>query len=225
MKGARFCHRCGLPAGVAAPPSELRSAPTMSLPWVVAAIALLSLIALVAGQRFASNRPPSDTGATTSAEPPAEAIPQGARAPDISQLSPAERAMRLYDRLMTYNEAGKRDSVRFFAPMAIAAYEMLGDLDADGRYDLGRIGEISGDVKLAVAQADTILRRNPDHLLGLILAAHAARMENRAADERRFYQRLVAAEPAERKKQRPEYITHERDVVAGIGDARRTIRR
>jgi hypothetical protein len=59
----------------------------------------------------------------------------------------------------------------------------------------------------------------------LILAAHAARMENRAADERRFYQRLVAAEPAERKKQRPEYITHERDVVAGIGDAGRTIRR
>jgi hypothetical protein len=193
----------------------------MSLPWVVAAIALLSLIALVAGQRFAANRAEvADSPASAVA-----AVPQGVRAPDISQLSPAERAIRLYDRLMVYNEAGKMDSVRFFAPMAIAAYEMLGNLDLGGHYDLGRIGEITGDTKLATAEADTILRQNPNHLLGLILAAHAARLENRAADERKFFQRAIAAEPTERKKQIPEYIAHEPDIISGLDEARRTIRR
>ena len=224
IDGAHFCHRCGLPVGAPAPASDRRPGQTFSLPWIVAAIALLALVALVAGQRFAANRADA-TPAQASLDPPAEATPQTTRAPDISQLSPKERAMKLYDRLMSYSEAGKRDSVRFFAPMAIAAYEMLGDLDLDGRYDLGRIGEVSGDAKLAAAEADTILRKNPNHLLGLILAARAARLDHRPVDERRYYQRLVAAEPAERQKQLAEYITHDRDLVTGLEDARRTVRR
>lgn len=224
IDGARFCHRCGLPVGASAPGSDRGSSSAFSLPWIVAAIALLALIALVAGQRFGANR--LDASAAASAtDAPAEALAQGARAPDISQLSPSQRAMKLYDRLVGYDEAGKRDSVRFFAPMAIAAYEMLGDLDLDGRYDLGRIGEISGDAKLAAAQADTILSRNRNHLLGLILAAHAARLEGRADDERRYYQRLVAAEPTERPKRVAEYITHDRDIISALDEARRTIRR
>src|SRR5258708_22477356 len=165
IDGGRFCHRCGLPAGAAAPPSEAASGSRFSLPWVVAAIALLSLVALVAGQRVGANR--LDASAAASATDAPALLPPGTRAPDISQLSPAERAMRLYDRLMSLSEAGKRHSVQFFAPMAISAYEMLGDLDVDGRYDLGRIGEISGDAGLAAAEADTILRANPRHLLGL----------------------------------------------------------
>jgi hypothetical protein len=189
---------------------------------MVAAIAMLALIALVAGQRFGANR--SD-GGSVSAEAPPDPNPQVMRAPDISQLTPSERATRLYDRLMAYNEAGKQDSLRIFAPMGIAAYEMLGALDLGGRYDLGRIGEISGDVNLATAQADSILRQNPNHLLGLILAAHAARLRNRPDDERRYYQRLVAAEPTERPKQLGEYITHERDIITALDEARRTIRR
>ena len=56
IDGARFCHRCGLPVGAAAPASERASASAFSLPWIVAAIALLALIALVAGQRFGANR-------------------------------------------------------------------------------------------------------------------------------------------------------------------------
>jgi hypothetical protein len=179
------------------------------------------MISLVAGQRYAANRPqPQPSGDAI-----ADQAPLGARAPDISALTPAQRAIRLYDRLMMYNEAGKTDSVKFFAPMAIAAYEMLGDLDLDGHYDVGRIGEISGDAGLAAAEADTILRKNPNHLLGLSLAAHAAQLQNRATDERKYFQRLVAAEPAERKKQIPEYITHERDIDVAIEEARRVVRR
>ena len=224
IDGARFCHRCGLPAGAAAPASERASGSAFSLPWIVAALALVTLIALVAGQRFGANRLDASTGAAA-ADLPAAPPPKSTRAPDISQLSPAERAMRLYNRLMSLHESGKNDSVQFFAPMAIRAYEMLGALDLDGRYDLGRIGEVSGDAALAAAEADTILRADPKHLLGLVLAAHAARLAGRSDDERRYYQRLVAADPTERPKQLAEYITHERDIIGALEDARRTTRR
>ena len=192
----------------------------MSLPWIVAAITLLAFIALVAGQKFGANRTVADASlSSTSAGLPI------ARAPDISQMSPAERASRLHARVMTLAEAGKQDSARMFAPMAIAAFEMLDTLDESSRFDLGMIGFASQNAELARAHADTILRNNPNHLLGLILSARSARLVGATDDERRFYQRLVAAEPAERAAARREYLTHERDIVAALEEARRVTRR
>src|SRR5689334_6624171 len=46
--GAKFCHRCGTPAGQ---PGRAERGLSNALPWGVAAIALVALIALVAGQR------------------------------------------------------------------------------------------------------------------------------------------------------------------------------
>lgn len=218
IEGARFCHRCGLPVGAAAPPSDRKPGSAMSLPWVVAAIALLAFIALIAGQKFGANQP------VAAESVPAAEIPQG-RAPDISNMTPAERAIRLHDRVMRWKSEGKQDSVMAFAPMAMGAYEMLGNLDEDSRYDVGMIGWAANDASVASAQADTILKQNPKHLLGLILAARAAKLENREADERGFYQRLVAAEQSERATARNEYITHEPDIVAALEEARRVTRR
>jgi hypothetical protein len=218
IEGARFCHRCGLPVGAAPPPSEGKPGSAMSLPWVVAAIALLAFIALVAGQKFGANRP------VASEEQAAPEIPQ-ARAPDISSMTPAERASRLHDRIMRWKSTGRQDSVMLFAPMGMAAFEMLGDLDADSRYDLGMIGWASENAPVARAQADTILRQNPRHLLGLILGARAAKMQKREAEERSFYQRLVAAEPSERAAARNEYLIHENDINVALEEARRITRR
>ena len=189
----------------------------MSLPWVVAAIALLAFIALVAGQKFGANRPAAATEAATE-------IPQQ-RAPDISNMSPAERAIRLHERIMQWKAAGRQDSVMLFAPMGIAAFEMLGNLDADSRYDVGMIGWASDNAALAKAQADTILKQNPKHLLGLILAARAAKLSRSEADERSFYQRLLAAESAERATGRNEYLIHESDITFALDEARRVTRR
>src|SRR5688500_11870363 len=111
--GAKFCHRCGTPAGAQplAPRTALGRDP---LPWAVALIALAALIALVAGPRIGASR-----GSTLDA--PVTAIPQpgldfpapmgggggaGGRAPDISSMSPAERANRLYDRIMQLDGEG-----------------------------------------------------------------------------------------------------------------------
>lgn len=214
--GAKFCHRCGTPAGLA-PPSQT-SGLGNALPWAVAAIALVALIALAAGQRF--GRGPESSGAQPieTGQPIASGMP--GRAPDISALSPAERAERLYDRIMGAAERGRMDSVRFFLPMALQAYEALGNLSLDQRYDLGRLAEVAGDARLASSQADTILGAQPRHLLGLVLAARAARLRGDDRAERQFLERLSSAEPAERQKQLPEYLLHQNDIDIALAEWR-----
>jgi hypothetical protein len=230
--GARFCHRCGLAAG-ADPIGAATTRPAAGgrtgvdpVPWAVAAIALLAIVALVAGQNFRGAR-------GSSLDAPSNALPvpglddRGASGPmggaggdpnrartDIANMSPEERALRLYNRVMTLSEQGKRDSVVFFAPMAVTAFQMLDSLTFDQRYDMGRIGEISGIPDLAKAQADTILQRAPTHLLGLILAANAAGMRGEAAAQRQFQQRFTAARVSELAKGLPEYTAHQADIAA-----------
>jgi hypothetical protein len=224
--GARYCHRCGTPAGTATPAHA--SGLGNAMPWAVAAIALVALIALVVGQRFGGRATgTSDVldganaqGATVITAPgtaPAGAMP---RAPDISQLTPAQRAERLYDRIMSEAEAGKTENVRAFLPMAVAAYEMIAPLNLDQRYDLGRIGEVSGDTALARAQADTILRERPTHLLGLILGAKAARMVGNEPHAQQFDVRLLSVEPRERSAGLPEYLLHQNDISVALGAAK-----
>jgi hypothetical protein len=219
--GARYCHRCGTPAGLTSAPSRGLAA---MLPWAVAGIALLALIALVVGQRFGSRSTPV-TEPAANASPPTEAAPAGPagampRAPDISQLTPEQRAERLYDRIMKEAEAGRSENVKAFMPMAIAAYEMLTPLNADQRYDLGRIGEVGGDTALARAQADTILATKPTHLLGLILEGKAARLEGNASRARSADARLLAAEAKERALGLQEYLSHKNDIDAAVASAR-----
>lgn len=217
--GAKFCHRCGTAAGAEAP-NDQRSF-SSGLPWAVAAIALVAFIALIAGQRFgrgqdqASAPPAGDANAAPFARGAA-----GGRPPNLSQMSPAEAASRLYDRVMAAHERGKADTVALFAPMAITAYQMIGTLNDDQRYDLGRLAAVSGDETLARAEADTILARNPTHLLGLILAGNAAHMRKDVAAERTYHDKLVASAAAERAKNLPEYAEHTNDIGLAL-DAKR----
>ncbi len=144
------------------------------------------------------------------------------RGPDISSLSPQERADRLFNRVMLLNTEGKNDSVMFFAPMAISAYEMLSPLNQDQRYDIGRIAEVAGALPLAKAQADTILQSNPNHLLGLILASRVATLSGNASAGKKYQARFIAAEKTERARNLPEYDRHQNDIDAALADARRS---
>jgi Double zinc ribbon len=221
--GAKFCHRCGTAVG-AAPGPDPRTASTV--PWAVASIALIALIALVAGRNFGAHKQQQsdeDAAAAPAAAPGPAAGPQadGGRAPDISAMSPAERADRLYDRVMRYHSEGKDDSAQTFAPMAMAAYQMIDTLTLDQRYDLGRIGEVIGLPDVARAQADTILSLDSTHLLGLALAARAATLAKQGHAAEGYYRRLLAALPAERKKNLPEYSRHSADIDAAVAEARK----
>ena len=221
--GAKFCHRCGTPAG--AGPTNDQVGFTAALPWAVAGIALLALIALVAAQRF--GRAPAPTpvaGAEAPAGMPPDDAPNPVRAPDISALSPRERANRLYDRIMRLAAAGQKDSASFFAQMGISAYMMLPQQGTDSRYDMGRIAEVAGALPVATAQADTILAQHPNHLLGLILAISTADDAGDKATARRMQQRLLAAQGTELATNAPEYRQHQNEIVAAVEQARKDVR-
>jgi hypothetical protein len=147
----------------------------------------------------------------------------GVRAPDISSLSPQERADRLYNRVMLLATQGKIDSVQFFAPMAVQSYLMLAPLNADQRYDLGRIGEVTGALPLAKAQADSILLENPNHLLGLILEARLATIAGDTTQLHSYERRLIAAQKTELAKKRDEYVRHQDDITNALSQARKSL--
>lgn len=242
--GAHFCHRCGKavgagvsPTGKAPQPPPRQPAAASSLPWAVAAIALLALLAMSAGKFFNASQGSSldapqnalpqagldDRGASPGNEDAASAAGRGIRGPDISALSPEERADRLFNRVMLLNSQGKTDSVLFFAPMAISAYGMISPMTADQRYDMGRIAEVAGALPLAKAQADAILRANPNHLLGLILAARIAALSGDTAARRRYETKFLAVERTETARKLPEYERHQDDISGALTNARRSI--
>ena len=185
--------------------------PSNNLPWILGALAFVVLVVIFAAQR-ASQTPPS-------AMPPG--APTGAAAVDISSMTPQERANRLFDRIMRLSEEGKRDSVELFASMAIPVYESLGPLDLDARYDLGRIAQVSAQLELAQAQADTILQQAPDHLLGLVLAISVADAQGNQSQRATLERRLVAAETSQLARDVPEYARHRSDIDAALAAARR----
>jgi hypothetical protein len=147
----------------------------------------------------------------------------GSRGPDISKMSPEERAERLFNRVMLLASQGKSDSVLFFAPMALEAYQLLSPPTLDQRYDVGRIAEVAGALPLAKAQADTILLENPNHLLGLILGARIASLSGDETARRRYETRLLQAEKTETGRKLPEYERHQDDITAGLANARRSV--
>ncbi|HZF67785.1 MAG TPA: hypothetical protein VEZ47_07100, partial [Gemmatirosa sp.] len=210
-------------------------------PWAIAFVSLLALFAFAASNNFGRARggrldaplnalPQAGLGEGPGVGPVGAGGPPpnapfaggaggagggGGRAPDLSQMTPRDIADRLFDRTMSLVAAGKADSASFFAQMALQNYARM-DLDLDLRYDMGRVAEVSGNAEIARAQADTILKEAPTHLLGLVLAAKAAALQGRMDDYRQYQQRLVAAAPAERAKPREEYERHANDIDAAL---------
>jgi len=198
--GARFCNECGTSVAAGAAPRGAEAAagaPTQDnavakyLPWGLAAVLLVAVSAYFIN------------GAST--------------APDIANMSPRERASRLYDRIMRYTEQGKADSAQFFAPMALASFEMLGaELDTDARYDYGRVAAVTGNLVIAAAQADTILQAAPTHLLGLSLRARTATARGDAATAATAWKSFLASRDGELKKNLPEYQMHAADIEQSV---------
>jgi hypothetical protein len=222
--GALFCPSCGAKFGAAASPT---TGPRRSdqLTRLIGGAAVLVLVAFVAGVATGRRLPAGVSSSEQIGSGPADGrMPLGAAtAPDISSMSPEERASRLFNRVMTYSEQGKQDSARFFAPMAIQAYEMIGPPDAHAQYDIGVISAAVGDVARARAEADTILAARPKHLLGLVLAIRAAELARDSVADAEFRRRLLAAEPTERSALK-EYAEHSRDIDDALKKATATQR-
>jgi hypothetical protein len=214
LPDALYCHNCGV--AVDEQPVSAAPAPTLSpvLRWAVPVAAVGALVVLTFFRLGSGNAAPESAPVTP-------LTGAGMAPPDISSMSPAERADRLFNRVMSLSSEGKADSAAFFAPMAIAAFEALAPLNAHTRYDLGLVALVSGDVGRAAAQSDSILLERPTHLLGLALAARVADARGDSAAGRAARQRLLGAEKAERAAALPEYNDHDADLRAAIEQARK----
>ena len=197
---ARYCHRCGHPAGAGTSTQTDRNA------WlVVAAISVLT-IGLTAAKLLEGG---------VAAPPVAEMGNAGnasaggvVRAPDISQLSPRERFDRLFERVVSAAERQLPDTVLFFAPMALNAYGQLTSVDADARYHAAMIHLVVGEYGPARALADTILAETPGHLFGTLIRGELAEASGDTAALTASYTAFRAAWDAEMAAGRPEYGDH-----------------
>ena len=220
---ARFCPECGAPAGRGAVAAQPLIAPNQRAAWIVAGVCVVALLVTIVV--VVARKP-------TAAQGEAGAPPAGAGAPattDLSQMSPAEQATRLFDRVMRAQESGDTAQVTFFAPMAVQAYQMLGgNLDPDARLHVGLLQLAAKNPAGARAEADTLLRGSRTHLYGLLLKARAAEATGDAATARSALQAFVANYDAERAKNLPEYAEHNQllletrdQATRGPGAARR----
>lgn len=192
IAGARYCTQCG-----DAVREREATVSTYVTSIVLLVLALGLIIPRLGGDRAASNLSLQPTGGAV-----------GTGAPPPLTGTPREQADQLFNRVMQARAMGAVEEVRFFLPMAVAAYRQAGDLDWDGLYHLSVLEAEAGELATALATAMRILEEEPDHLLALGAAARVADSLGDTVAAGRFYQRLLDAFETEGAQPRPEYAEH-----------------
>lgn len=118
-------------------------------------------------------------------------------------------ADRLFDRIMRARAAGDAAEVQRFLPMALQAYELVENLDADGRYHQALLLLAGGRPEDAAAAAARVLEANPDHLLALGATAEAELAAGDTAAAVRHLERLRTVYAAQLATGLPEYEVHQ----------------
>jgi hypothetical protein len=180
--------------------------------WIIAGAALAAVAAVLLVRTTASSRTPGGA--------PAVASPTMT---DISNMTPRERADRLFNRVMAASEQGDSGQVAFFGNMALQAYGLLDGLDADSRYHVGMMHLVLRDSRAARAQADSITRTAKNHLLASLLRAEIARRANDSAARNRAWRELLANYDAEMATGKPEYGDHRTALESARAEARKAV--
>lgn len=200
---ARYCHRCGraVTAGGAAERTPWLIA------WAVVALCIAGIVYFVT-HKPAEQAGPDMANAGTSA---ASGAPDGAggQPPDISQMTPRERFLRLNDRIMNAAGQGDTATVLRFSPMALTAYSMLDTIDADLRFHAAELYLQLGQYRATLALADTIQAGARDHLFADVLRAEVAEHQRDRAAFDRSRKAFLAHYDAELAQKRPEYQEHQ----------------
>jgi tetratricopeptide (TPR) repeat protein len=204
--GARFCNQCGVSVSAQAAPARSRQP---ALPWAVAGVAVAVLAAMTILPRISGDEADAAPIAQQAAAPAGDPS-----AVDLASMTPRERADRLFNRVMQGMSSGDTTQLGFFAGMAIQAYGMVPERDADLHYHLGELYRLTGDAGSARAQADTILAADPQHLFGLYGAARAEELRGDAGAAKGLFQRFLDAYPAQVARNLPEYQEHSQGMPA-----------
>jgi hypothetical protein len=118
----------------------------------------------------------------------------------LSQITPAQAALQLFNRVMRASEGGNTAEVQRFLPMAIQAHDMARPLDLDQLYHLARLHQAGGDHRSALAVAREALGQAPNDLLALMAGAESAQALGDTAAAREYAARFLGAFEVERPK-------------------------
>jgi hypothetical protein len=207
---ARFCHRCGTPAGTAAVNGVGHRSDRKA--WTIAGGLCVLLVTGIA-YKVSSDAPepaaPDMANAGASAGSSNQAGAPAGPAPDISAMTPRERFDRLFNRIM--QAASRRDSaeVERFTPMALGAYRQLDVTDADARYHAAVLHLQVGNLDAARALADTILAESPAHLFGYVIRGEVAKLGGDSTLRGRAERDFLSHYDAEMGAKRVEYLEHQ----------------
>jgi hypothetical protein len=212
-----------------APPAGAGSS---RLPWIIGAVAVIAVIGIATWRSMQEDRFAAQAGQA------AEVVGMGAPAGPMAgganaagnplSMEPTQMADALYDRVMRLSAEGKKDSVAFFVNNVVdQVYGMIGPLDLDQHYDFGNVLHAGGKEDAALAHADTILAKDPVHLLGLALKFRAEQAKGAATAARASAEKLLASEKAEMAKaeQKPEYTRHSSDIELAVQEAKKLLGR
>jgi hypothetical protein len=219
---ARFCHRCGTPApggGAGAPRGGGSTTRSERNAWIVAGGIVAVLLAVIIYRMLAGDGtgPQAPDMANAGNSTPGQQIDAGGGlptgpAPDISNLTPQERFLRLNNRVMDAAARGDTGTVVNFTPMAIGAYGQLDSVDNDLRYHAAVLNAQVGRVAEALALTDTMLAEIPGYLLAYVVRGDIATFQNDSARMAKARADFLAAWEREIAVRRVEYADH-RDVL------------
>lgn len=213
----RFCGDCG-------EPTSRRSGKPFSarLSWILSGLLLVAFSVGIAFfvQRWTSPREPG--GMITGGIPPAEgreAAGDGAgsdatgampSAAEIAAMPPRAAADRLFERAMTEGESDDAERAAFFARMGLQAYARVppAEMDDDARFHVGLLHLASGDLDAARAVSGELLDDEPEHLLGLVLAARVAEAARDPGAAAGYRERLRSALEGGVSPDEPPYAPH-----------------
>lgn len=210
-EGARFCNMCGQPTD-ATPPSPAvptsgakenaaaAGSPAGRVGWIAAGVAIAALLLVLLVPRLNPPSPAAPTPAPTQALDPTGV--------DLSSMTPREAADRLFNRVMENVSSGDSAQARAFAPIALAAYERVTELDLDGRYHVAVLHLVDQDPESALQVASAMLDEVPTHLFALHTAAQASDLLDDSAAANDFYRQFLDSYDAEVATDRPEYADH-----------------
>jgi hypothetical protein len=174
--------------------------------WSTVALALAFIVYSV--NRDADGPATPDMANAGNAAAGAERPGSATAPPDISQMSPRDRFLRLHDRIMSAAETGDSATVQRFMPMALAAYGMVATVDIDLRFHAGALHIRAGDYAAALALADTIQAIAPDHLMGDMLRLEVAQFRKDAPAITKYSRQYLDHYDRQIGSGRPEYEEH-----------------
>lgn len=209
---AKFCNQCGAPApgGGGAPAPGRREVAAAAIgggnaPWWIAGVAMFGVILVVGWNMVSPAGPAAPAGGMPAGAAGNPAVGQSTL--DLSSMSPREAADRLFDRVMRTVSAGDTAGALAFQPMAVQAYQVAEPLDLDGLFHQALL-EMLADPSAALATAQRILAVEPNHILGLGLAAEASVKMGEDGQATEYYRQLRDNFPTESARGLLEYDGH-----------------